>query len=171
MKKLIMLLLALSPLCLKAQTNGKTDSAVIATLPNDILYIVDGKETGKADVGKVKNDDILDVTVLKNADAEAKYGTKGDKGVLVITTKKYAITQYQEKISAVCDEYESFLTGHGTDDAQIVYYIDGVPLAKDKDETGKLFHLPKDKIDAAVFVQDEPEGSKILAKIKITTEK
>ena len=50
------------------------------------LYIVDGKEM--KNVNDISPTDIEKIDVLKGASAKALYGKKGEKGVVVITTKK-----------------------------------------------------------------------------------
>jgi serine protease Do len=50
------------------------------------LYIVDGKEM--KNVNEISPTDIEKIDVLKGASAKALYGKKGEKGVVVITTKK-----------------------------------------------------------------------------------
>ena len=50
------------------------------------LYIVDGKEI--KNVNDISPNDIEKIDVLKGASAKALYGKKGEKGVVVITTKK-----------------------------------------------------------------------------------
>ena len=50
------------------------------------LYIVDGKEM--KNVNEISPTDIEKIDVLKGASATALYGKKGEKGVVVITTKK-----------------------------------------------------------------------------------
>ena len=50
------------------------------------LYIVDGKEI--KNVNDISPNDIEKIDVLKGASATALYGKKGEKGVVVITTKK-----------------------------------------------------------------------------------
>jgi len=52
----------------------------------DPLYVVDG--TPGVDPTMINPDDIESVEVLKGANATAIYGQRGDKGVVVITTKK-----------------------------------------------------------------------------------
>jgi TonB-dependent SusC/RagA subfamily outer membrane receptor len=136
----------------------------------EALYILDGKETDKSALGTVDPNAILEVNVLKDADATIIYGSKGVNGVVVIATKKYAISSYQEKLSQLCDEYESYLTGHGTDDSVIAYNLDGKPLPKDDSGISTLYHLPRKKINEVVFTEKEPEGSKFLVRILITTE-
>jgi len=170
MRKLLIVLLLCLPAVLRAQIINQSHSSV--SLPDNVLYIVDGKESGKDVLKDTSPDKILTVDVLKDASAKAKYGTKGANGVVIVTTKPYAVKHYQEVFRMFSDDLESWLTSHGADDAQFHYYIDNAEV---QNTTGagmlKLYELDKDKIENVTFVQDEPEGSKYSAKIKIETKK
>lgn len=152
MKRLLVILLLCAPFCLKAQSP---------------VFLLDGKKADKAAIDAVTPNDIA-INTLTDPAAAALAGTRD---TAYVVTKKYAVAKYEEKVSLLSDDLESYYTGHGADDANLVYYINDVPLAKDKEEAAKLYFLPKDNIDSVVFVQDEPEGSPILGKIKITTKK
>ncbi len=55
---------------------------------NDVLIVVDGEESSVAAVSKLSPDDMKAMNVLKGASATDKYGDKGKKGVIEVTTKK-----------------------------------------------------------------------------------
>ncbi|QKJ29998.1 hypothetical protein HQ865_09595 [Mucilaginibacter mali] len=55
---------------------------------SELLIILNGKEITQKQFKKVSAGDLESVTVLKDAAAIAKYGDKGKKGVLIVTTKK-----------------------------------------------------------------------------------
>lgn len=59
------------------------------------LYIVDGKEI--KNINDISPNDIEKIDVLKGASATTLYGKKGEKGVIVITTKKKAKENKDEK--------------------------------------------------------------------------
>ena len=52
------------------------------------LWILDGKEMAKEQIQKLSPDSIQSMNVLKGEEATKKYGDKGKKGVIEITTKK-----------------------------------------------------------------------------------
>lgn len=54
----------------------------------DALYIVDGVPVDSSVFNKIKPEEIQKIDVLKNESAEAIYGEKGRKGVVLVTTKK-----------------------------------------------------------------------------------
>ncbi len=57
------------------------------TNAEEILYIVDGKETSYEEVGKIDPENIESINVLKGESAEKLYGAKGKNGVIIIKTK------------------------------------------------------------------------------------
>lgn len=50
------------------------------------LYVVDGVQT--TDISGINTDDIVDMTILKDATSTAIYGINGSAGVVIITTKR-----------------------------------------------------------------------------------
>ncbi|QKJ29120.1 hypothetical protein HQ865_04905 [Mucilaginibacter mali] len=169
MKKLFVLLLSMTPLFLFAQSGSK--AATAQTPSKDQLCVVDNKVITRQELDKVNPENVVDIQVLNSAAAKALYGDSGVNGAIIVVTKKFAISSYQEKFSDFSADYESYLTSHGTDDKQFIYIINNMALPKDKNEVRKLYDIPKDKIESVVFIQDQPEGSKILAKVAITTKK
>ena len=57
-------------------------------LPKAALYIIDGNKATRKEVDKIPEDQIESVMVWKGKEAVEKYGKKGKKGVVVVTTKK-----------------------------------------------------------------------------------
>jgi TonB-dependent starch-binding outer membrane protein SusC len=55
---------------------------------NDPLYVVDGIVIDGGGIGYLNQSDIASIEVLKDAASTAIYGTRGGKGVILITTKK-----------------------------------------------------------------------------------
>lgn len=51
------------------------------------LYIVDGAPIREQDLATIPNEDIDNITILKDAAMTARYGSRGSNGVVVITTK------------------------------------------------------------------------------------
>lgn len=64
-------------------------------LPNNVLYIVDGKKISKEEANKINPNDIETINVLKDKAAVAVYGEDGKNGVIVITTKKNVVPPSQ----------------------------------------------------------------------------
>jgi N-acetylmuramoyl-L-alanine amidase len=57
------------------------------TVP-DMLYIVNGLQVNKEEVGKIKTDDIIDVRVLQAKEAIPTYGDKAQNGVMIFNVKE-----------------------------------------------------------------------------------
>lgn len=62
------------------------------------LYVVDGIQT--TDVSGINTDDIVDMTILKDASSTAIYGISGSSGVVIITTKRGKIGKPQLNFNA-----------------------------------------------------------------------
>jgi N-acetylmuramoyl-L-alanine amidase len=54
----------------------------------DMLYIVNGLQVNKEEVGKIKTDDIIDVRVIQAKDAIPTYGDKAQNGVMIFNVKE-----------------------------------------------------------------------------------
>ncbi|MFP3595657.1 SusC/RagA family TonB-linked outer membrane protein [Chryseobacterium sp. SIMBA_029] len=65
---------------IKIRGNNSISSAVSP------LYVVDGIQTN--DISGINTDDIVDMTILKDASSTAIYGINGSSGVVIITTKR-----------------------------------------------------------------------------------
>jgi len=57
-------------------------------MPENALWLLDGKEMEKDQIQKLNPDSIQSMNVLKGEEAIKKYGDKGKRGVIEITTKK-----------------------------------------------------------------------------------
>lgn len=57
-------------------------------LPENMLIIIDGKESSKADMNRLNPDNIDSIDILKDKKYIAKYGAKAKEGVIIIKTRK-----------------------------------------------------------------------------------
>lgn len=73
------------------QMGGKTSASSKTSKPSDIpdnvLVVIDGKESTKAELEKINSNNIDRIDVLKNGTSVEKYGEKGKDGVVLITLK------------------------------------------------------------------------------------
>ena len=69
--------------------NKEPTMAVGDTSLNGVVFFIDGKESTKAAMLKLKSADILSVDVLKGTAATKEYGDSGKNGVIKITTKQH----------------------------------------------------------------------------------
>ncbi|WP_121328821.1 MULTISPECIES: alpha-2-macroglobulin family protein [unclassified Flavobacterium] len=79
------------------------------------LYIVDGEIASEEDVKKLNPSDILEMSVVKDKDVQASYGSKGANGVIIITTKKALEALTQVKARKNLSETAFFLPNLKTD--------------------------------------------------------
>jgi TonB-dependent SusC/RagA subfamily outer membrane receptor len=115
-----------------------------------------GKSSSKHFFEKVNPGDIFEISVLKDTLAKALYGSKAANGVIIITTKQYAISQYQQKFCKFSKAYKHYIDSLKSDDKQITYVIDGKFLI-DKgrnDEISQLYKISKEKIGDVVFKEN-----------------
>ena len=69
---------------------------------NDPLYVVDGFP--QTDIGWLNQSDIASMEILKDASAEAIYGSRGANGVIILTTKK-GVMSSTHKMNVNLDMY------------------------------------------------------------------
>jgi len=69
---------------------------------NDPLYVVDGFP--QTDIGWLNQSDIASMEILKDASAEAIYGSRGANGVILLTTKK-GVMSSTHKMNVSLDMY------------------------------------------------------------------
>lgn len=77
---------------IKIRGNNSISSGV------DPLYVVDGIQT--KDISGINPDDIVDMTILKDATSAAIYGINGSSGVVIITTKRAKANKPQLNFNA-----------------------------------------------------------------------
>ncbi|HPE83449.1 MAG TPA: SusC/RagA family TonB-linked outer membrane protein [Aequorivita sp.] len=70
------------------------------------LYIVDGAPIREVDLANIPNEDIENITILKDAATTARYGSRGANGVVVISTKngnrnKDAVIRFSSRYGVV----------------------------------------------------------------------
>ncbi len=76
------------------ETNPKSDSL------QDMLYIVNGLQATKEEVGKIKPDRITDVRIFEGKTAIKTYGDKGKNGVMILNIKPGTSGIYADKMIA-----------------------------------------------------------------------
>jgi len=128
MKKLILLLLLLSPGYLLAQNKAVVHKKTVkAKAKSDqILWILDSVKVRQEVMdATIKHTDIADITMLSKDEAQSLY--KVDN-VGIVTTKTKARRDYKAVFSAISPEYKKYLADNSNADTDIAYYIDGVKV-------------------------------------------
>lgn len=123
-----------------------TGENVALVMLND-KFIPNGSGIAEKDMA-----DLFDMETLTPSVSVKRFGKKGENGVLVITTKGYAIKQYQNKLSAFSREYESYLKSHNGKDDDIQYVVHSDPLEK-QEVLNFLYKLPPEKIIGVTFTE------------------
>lgn len=86
-----------------AVTSGKGNFNIGRALPDNVLYILNGKEVNKAEFEALKKTDINSIDVLKGEQAVSAFGARASEGVIRITTK----TEEDRKIGNINREFHS----------------------------------------------------------------
>jgi TonB-dependent SusC/RagA subfamily outer membrane receptor len=128
----------------------------IRTVNNSkFLYIVDDKTYCVNHIKKRLAPDtskILEVSVLKGANASAIYGSKGVNGAVVVITKKFATKEYQKKLSAFSEDYKKYIALNKNDDSDLVYLLNGVVLNGKPSEVIKTLYNEIEKLKTVDFI-------------------
>ncbi|WP_428330229.1 hypothetical protein [Mucilaginibacter sp.] len=137
------------------------------------LYVIDNAISLKT-FQDLNPNDILSVSVLKDKEAETIYGSRATNGALVITTKKYAIDNYQKNFSSHSAKYKKYLDAHHGKDNDCGYVLNGTYITgKDSSEIiTKLYEISSEKIRMINFIDNDfRNGNKIKELVIITTKK
>jgi hypothetical protein len=125
-----------------ARTPGRYDK---------FLSVIDDKPYYRRSIKKSwlrDTSNILEVKVLKGKEAFDKYGKLAENGVVVITTKKYAVKCYQNKLGAFSVDYRKYIElqgEHSQNDNGIVYEIlknEGAVFFKGDKLIRELYNMP-----------------------------
>jgi TonB-linked SusC/RagA family outer membrane protein len=120
------------------------------TQGNSPLYVIDGFPIENPDIAALNPDDILSISVLKDASATAIYGARGANGVIVIETKKgksgktivsysgaYGLQQVTKKMKLMSPyEFVKYQNEKTPGGAASTYFTDGKTLESYKDVKG-----------------------------------
>lgn len=136
---------------------GVTGAIVIRTKKytsrsvKDTSYVIDG-ELSLNKYDKVDPKDIIGISILKYANSGDKHVSDSNKVIVIVTTKPFAINQYQQKFSAFSKEYKQYLDTHNGGDSRVVYFLNSNVFWTDNNETIKvLYELSQDKIAGVSF--------------------
>jgi len=126
-----------------AQDNNKS---VNHSGDEGVLYVVDGV-VSKNKLSHINPNDILMVSVQKKKANDSSYVNTTDKGSVIVVTKRYAIGQYQKKISSFSMDYKTYLLGHQNKDDVFEYELNGTALEDSYyGNAQKLYKIPIESI-------------------------
>ena len=113
------------------------------------------------DVTKIDSNDIIKVITLT-----------GGVNTKFIVTKKFAISQYQQKFSNLSKDYKIYFSDPKNNDKEFLYVLNGVPVDQTKnDEIKKLYDISPKKIKVVLFKDKGSELGNIKPLVIITTKK
>jgi len=118
---------------------------------NDPLYVVDGFP--QSDIGWLNQNDIASMEILKDASAEAIYGSRGANGVILLTTKK-GVMSSTHKMNVNFDMYYGLQNvTKKFDMMNAEEFIDYRNLAY-TNGTGQAWATPAEKQTMLTFLKD-----------------
>jgi beta-lactamase regulating signal transducer with metallopeptidase domain len=106
-------------------TKTANDSIVIFGISDDCLIMIDGKESNKAGLAKLKQDEIHSVKVLKKDYAINKYGRKGENGMVIIETNDNVSKSKNRSDTAVFATLNQLAVNRLKDENTPLVIIDG----------------------------------------------
>jgi hypothetical protein len=128
--------------------------AIASIYQNPPLCIIDNK-ISKHDLDSLDVNSIIKLVVFKDKEAIKKYGSKGKNGVIVITTKTFAINYYQKKFSALSAKYATYLAENHNNEEDIGYIVNGSPVdGKPEGRIKILYDFSMDKIKYFNFMEN-----------------
>jgi TonB family protein len=113
---------------------------------SNVLVIIDGKESTKAEMEKINPDKIESIDVLKDKASAEKYGGKGKDGVIIITLKNDDKTQNFKVHSTSPFEFRN--ADESKNQALVV--VDGI-VAENQDVNA----IPPETIESVSVLKDE----------------
>lgn len=172
MSKLILILLALCPLLLKAQSDDKLRVKDLNILPvKGKLYVVDGKKISVEEYQAMASVTIYSYSILTDSVATARYGADGANGAILITTNSHSIPSYKNRFMALSADYKTYLNAHNYDDKEFIYVLNEVQVQNDTNRYELLDNIPGDKIVSVTVMHNEPGFEKGATRIHIITKK
>lgn len=128
--------------------------------PNKALYIIDGKESSISGMKELDPKNIESVSVFKDKSAIAAYGSKGENGVIVITTKKGASVSVPIMIN-ISDPVASDQGQSGTNTISVNEDKNGLSvISSDNDEGFKMTNIKAG--NPIVFINGKEATGEIL---------
>ncbi|ACU93284.1 conserved hypothetical protein [Capnocytophaga ochracea DSM 7271] len=158
MKRIITLLLLITTYALPAQ---KTVTKIVSREQNSPLYVVNGvliddNKVSSIFLNAIEPNDIENIKVLKDPSATALYGSKGEKGVVIITLKKSKDTSKKDNLPGIEISNKDFP----------LIVVNDVEFSDS--EVGKLFmnNINPKKIESIVMLKDKKATEKYGEKAK-----
>lgn len=124
----------------------KKYSSIDSLVKRTFLLVVDGVPT----VEKPSMLNIFSIDIVNNdaLNLEETY----HKGIIAINTKTAVVAAYKKQFSKLSRKYKKYLLSHQNNDRDIMYVLNGVPLADD-DEIIARIHDSLQKLESVNFIK------------------
>ncbi|WP_308993045.1 M56 family metallopeptidase [Mariniflexile litorale] len=143
------------------------------SISDNLLFIINGKESKKSEFDKLNSENIKKIDILKGEAANKAYGDKGKNGVIIITTKGKASDIKVIEYSNASDSNKNIKIGHKI---EIDSYKQPLIIVDSKElPYEKLKNIKHNNIKSMNVIKDEKAIEKngvkgINGVIEITTE-
>jgi hypothetical protein len=158
MKRIITLLLLITTYALSAQKTvircASQEQYSPLFVVNDVM--IDDNKIGSIFLNAIDPNDIENIKVLKDPSATALYGSKGEKGVVIITLKKSKDTSKKDNLSGIENPNKDFP----------LIVVNDVEFSDP--EVGKLFmnNVSPKRVESIVVLKDKKATEKYGEKAK-----
>ncbi|MCP2044858.1 hypothetical protein [Pontibacter sp. HSC-36F09] len=144
-------------------TNGKkwNETEVLQRITDETVFFVDYEKVGhKSALNNIDPNDIAKITIYEKSDKKVPKNIKNniENGVVLLITKKYAISKYRPKLSSISKEYHDKTINEPDDRDNLMYVIDGEILKPNVE--GMLINLNFSKVKSIVVLSAD-EAQKI----------
>jgi hypothetical protein len=158
MKRIITLLLLITTYALSAQKTVIRCASQEQYSPLFVIngVLIDDNKIGSIFLNAIDPNDIENINVLKDPSATALYGSKGEKGVVIITLKKSKDTSKKDNLSGIENSNKAFP----------LVVVNDVEFSDS--EVGKLFmnNVNPKRVESIVVLKDKKATEKYGEKAK-----
>jgi len=161
MKKLLFIILIVIPGFLFAQNKAQQD-----LLNGRLLLLVDGKEITVKELFNLNPATVMDAQKLDSLNTNKLYGDRGKAGAMIVITKKFAISTYEQLFSSVSDDLKAYYVNQKGDDSDVNYMINDIDITKDQTKVNKLFSISIDDIASISLSKNDVNSTVVHINIK-----
>lgn len=160
MSKLLTILLVIASFSGFAQAGGAADFTTV---------MVDGQVTNS----KLEDMDGKNVLLIEKLIRPQEVGSNRNNVIVKVTTKPFAIKQYQKKLSGFSKEYKAYLDGSKGDDTGLMYVLNGTLIEQPDSIAKKLYEIPVKKVKSVSYLGSDSDGNLPIMRniVVITTKK
>ena len=144
------IVITMKPMTFAIEAMGNEISASKPSeISDNVLVIIDGKESTKAEMEEINPDKIASIDVLKNKASIEKYGEKGQDGVILIKLKTDNQSTAFQTVKVQTNSPFKFGNTDGTGNQPLIV-IDGVV-----DKSQNINNIPPETIESISVLKNE----------------